>query len=146
MRKLFAVVLTGCFLALMIAGSAFAQVPGTSIRASIPFEFVVQGRTLPAGNYEITRITDEPVGLLIRNVDHRRFEAMFSTEPLDARKVPNKSWLVFHRYGDTSFLSEVVTAGQQRGEELYPSHQERTLQKDMAKNNIQAETVTVAMN
>ena len=146
MRKLFAVVLTGCFLALLIAGSAFAQVPGTSIRASIPFEFVVQGRTLPAGNYEITRITDEPVGLLIRNVDHRRFEAMFSTEPLDSRKVPNKSWLVFHRYGDTSFLAEVVTAGQQRGEELYPSHQERTLQKDMAKNQIQAETVTVAMN
>ena len=146
MKKLFAVVLTGCFLALLIAGSAFAQVPGTSIRASIPFEFVVEGRTLPAGTYEITRVTDEPVGLLIRNVDHRRFEAMFPTEPLDAHRIPNKSWLVFHRYGDTSFLSEVVTAGQQRGEELYPSHQERTLRREMAKNQNEPETITVAMN
>ena len=146
MKKLFAVVVTGCFLVLLIAGSAYAQFPGTSVRAAIPFEFVVQGTTLPAGTYEITRVTDEPVGLLIRNVDHRRYQAMFPTEPLDARRVPNKSWLVFHRYGDTSFLSEVVTAGELRGEELYPSHQERTLRREMAKNQLGPETVTVAMN
>ena len=81
MKKFFSVVVIGSVLIVLVAATAQAQLPGTAIRATIPFDFKVQGRTLPAGNYEIRRINDEPMGLLIQNVNHRRDEAMFQTEP-----------------------------------------------------------------
>jgi hypothetical protein len=146
MRKLLGVVAAGCLLSVLVVVSAHAQDPGAAIRAAIPFDFIVEGKTLPAGDYEIRRINDEPMGLLIQNVDHRRAEAMFQTEPRDERRIPNHSLLVFHRYGDSYFLSEVMTAGEQTAEDLRPTRSERTLRSEMAKNNLEPETVTVAMN
>jgi len=136
----------GSFLALSIAGTAKAQLPGTAIRASIPFAFSVRGRTLPAGNYVITRVTDEPVGLIIQNVDYKSDKAMFETEPIYVGARPHKDVLVFHRYGESYFLSEVVTSTEQTARELFPSRDERRMKRDMAKNQVQAETVTVASN
>lgn len=49
MKKLFSVMVIGSVLSLLISGTARAQLPGTVLRASIPFDFVVRGRTLPAG-------------------------------------------------------------------------------------------------
>ncbi len=145
MKKLFIIIAIGSVLALLVAGTAQAQLPGTSIRAAIPFDFIVRGRTLPAGRYEITRINDDPVELMIRNVDYRRNEAMFSTEAAYVRRSERKDVLVFHRYGDSYFLSEIVTAGENTGRELEPSRTERQLERDMAKNQGQPETVTVAL-
>lgn len=146
MKKFFGVLASGCVLTLLLVGSAYAQVPGTAIRASIPFDFMVRGKVLPAGRYEITRINDEPTGLMIRNVNHRSWESMFATEPMQEQRIPRKNVLVFNRYGDTYFLSEVVTAGEQTGEELAPSHAERALRREMARNQVEPETVTVALN
>ena len=146
MKKLFRVVGIGSVLTLLIASTAFAQLPGTAIRASIPFDFVVRGKTLPAGDYELTRINDEPIGLMIRNIDHKHDEALFETEPVYADRIARRDVLVFHRYGDTYFLSEVVTAGEQTGRELVPSHAERQLRREVARNQAEPETVTVALN
>jgi hypothetical protein len=146
MKKVLGVMALGCLLSLLLVVGVHAQDPGSAIRVSIPFDFNVEGRALPAGNYEIRRIGDEPTMLVIQNVGHRRDEAVFQTEPLDARRTPNHSLLVFHRYGDSGyFLSEVMTAGEQTGEELRPTRTERTLRSEMAKNNVEPETVTVAM-
>ena len=146
MRKVLGVMAMGCLLSVLVVVSVQAQDPGSAIRVSIPFDFTVEGRTLPAGDYEVRRISDEPTGLLIQNVRRRRDEAMFQTEPRDERRIPNHSLLVFHRYGDSYFLSEVMTAGQETAEDLRPTRAERTLRSEMAKNNVEPETVTVAMN
>ena len=145
MKKFFSVVATGSLLTLM-AVVAHAQLPGTAIRATIPFEFTVRGRTLPAGNYEITRINDEAMDLKIQNVDHKRDETLFETLPLYERSSPHRNVLVFHRYGDSYFLSEVVTAGEQTARELRTSRAERQARRDMARNQEEMETVTVALN
>ena len=146
MKKVLGVMAMGCLLTVLVVVSAHAQDPGSAIRASIPFDFTVEGKSLPGGEYEIRRINDEPAGLLIQNVNHRRDEAIFQTEPRDERRIPNHSLLVFHRYGDSYFLSEVMTAGQETAEDLRPTRAERTLRSEMAKNNVQPEIVTVAMN
>jgi hypothetical protein len=146
MRKLIGLIATGT-LTLLLVGSAYAQLPGLPIRASIPFDFTVRGRTLPAGEYEVTRINDEPEGLLLRNIHDKHDDVVFVTEPKDARKIPNHNLLIFNRYGERYFLSEVVTAGVQTGQELTPSHAERALRREMlARNQYQPETVTVASN
>jgi hypothetical protein len=144
MKKVFSVVAAGCLLSLLLVGSAGAQEPGTSIRASIPFDFVVKGKTLPAGEYEIRRLMDEPIGLLIRNVHDKHDNVVFETEPKIDRAITKRDELIFNRYGDTYFLSEVVTAGEQTGEELNPGHKERELKREMARNESAPETITVA--
>ena len=146
-KQIFSTLVTGGILALMIAVPARAQMPGTSMRANIPFDFMVRGTMLPAGNYEIRRISDEPAGLLIRNINDKHDHAMFETEPVESSQAPNNSEVVFHRYGDTYFLSEVLTAGEQTGRELPPTREERQLRREMASNsnNAEPQTVTVAI-
>ena len=146
MKKLFSVLAIGSVLVLLAAASARAQLPGTAIRASIPFDFVVKGRTLPAGNYEIIRVNDQSIDLLIRNVDHKRDDAMFETEPVYLRRTEGKDVLVFNRYGDTYFLSEVETGGEQTAREVYPSREERHMRREMARNEGQPQSVTVTCN
>jgi hypothetical protein len=145
MKKLFSLMAIGSLVALLLAATAHAQLPGVPVRATIPFDFIVRGKVLPAGSYEIERVTEEPSGLLLRNVNNKHEHIVFETEPVEGRKISNHNVLVFNHYGDEYFLSEVVTAGEQTGRELAPTRQERTLRREMAKNQTQAETVTVAL-
>jgi len=144
MKKFFSVVAAGCLLSLLVVGSTRAQEPGTEIRVQIPFDFTVRGKTLPAGEYEIRRINDEPIGLLIRNMHDKHDNVVFETEPKIDRSITKRDELIFTRYGDNYFLSEVVTAGEQTGEEVNPSHHERELRREMMSRNNAPETVTVA--
>lgn len=145
MKKLFSVMAIGGLLALSLAATAHAQMPGVPVRATIPFDFIVRGKVLPAGNYEIERVTDEPSGLLLRNVNNKHEHIVFETESVEARRVPNHNVLVFNVYGGEYFLSEVVTAGEQNGRELAPTRAERTLRREMAQNQAEPQTVTVAL-
>ena len=145
MKKFFSVVVAGCLLSLLLVVTTRAQEPGTSMRVSIPFDFTVQGKTLPAGEYEVRRINDEPTGLLMRNLHAKHDNIVFETEPKVDRSITKNDELIFTRYGDSYFLSEIVTAGEQTGEEVYPSHRERELKREMmTRNQSQPETVTVA--
>jgi hypothetical protein len=129
MKRLFSVVVAGCVLGVLWLGSVGAQEPGTKIRVSIPFDFTVKGKTLPAGEYEVSRVMDQPIALLLRNVHDKRGEVVVETGPVIGRLMPRRDELIFNRYGDSYFLSEVFTAGEQTGEELYPTHKERELKR-----------------
>jgi hypothetical protein len=144
-KQIFGTLVTGCLLALMTAAPARAQISGTALRATIPFDFSVRGKTLPAGNYEIRRINDAPEGLVIRNVNDKHDHVMFETEPIGGRKIFRRSEIVFHRYGDSYFLSEVLPAGEKTGRELIPSRAERQLSREMASNKTEPETVALAV-
>lgn len=144
-KKVFSVLAT-CCLTVIGATSARAQLPGTEIHASIPFDFSVQGRTLPSGHYEIRRIGDTPQVLLISGVTNHD-HAVFNTEPTYAMRTSSKAEIIFHRYGDSYFLSEVIGSGEQTGRELSESRQERILKREMAASNDkrnQPETVALA--
>jgi hypothetical protein len=142
-KKVFSAALTCGLLAAIAAATAYAQMPGTRMRATIPFDFSVRGKILPAGDYEIRRITDEPDGLIISSVNDMHERALFQTEGVQAREVPRKGEVVFHRYGDSYFLSEIFAGGEQTGRELLPSRQERILRREMASNKTEPETVAL---
>lgn len=147
MKRIFIAIVATAALALAITSSARAQLPGTSMRAYIPFEFNVKGTTLPAGNYEVRRITDNPDGLIIRSVDDKHDHAMFETDSVQENRLQRHDELVFDRYGDTYFLSEVLVGASKTGRRLEPSHAERQLQREteMAGNNAQPQTVSIAL-
>jgi hypothetical protein len=86
------------------AGSALAQ--DHKVTANVPFNFTVDGRTLPAGNYTIGNDANSPRMLTI--ADRKDGVAVMAiTIPDSGYAADNK--LVFHRYGNQYFLSEVRT-------------------------------------
>jgi hypothetical protein len=143
-KKVFSTALICGLLVAVAAATAYAQMPGTALRATIPFDFIVRGKILPAGNYEIRRIGDEPGGLIISGVNHLHEWAIFETESVQPRKLPQTGEVVFHRYGDSYFLSEVFAGSEQTGRELLPSRQERILRRETARNKTETETVALA--
>ena len=143
-RKFFVVAVTVCAMVLITAPT-FAPLEGSPVRANIPFDFTIRGTTLPAGEYEISRITQDG-GLEVANLKNRHEHVMLETQPV-TRANYSKGELEFHRYGDTYFLYEIWTPGLETGRQLPISHQEKALRREMnvAANTAQAQTVAVAI-
>lgn len=99
------------------------------VTANIPFEFVVGDQTLPAGKYTAETITMGSQVLAIRGQNKA---ALRQSNSLRANKVPDKGKLVFHRYGQRYFLSEVWAAGDQTGRQLRKSREERNIETQLA--------------
>ncbi len=99
-----------------------AQTKQGDLVADIPFAFVVAKTTLPPGRY-IIHTLDENLG-----VHDRQNQGLFVAAHSAQRPAQeNSSKLVFHRYGDTYFLSEVWVRGNSIGKALFPSRAERKL-------------------
>jgi hypothetical protein len=145
-RKLFVVVVTVCAMALVTV-TTFAQLNGSPVRADIPFNFTIRGTTLPAGEYEISRITDTG-GLEIANVKDRHEHVMIETEPA-VRANYKRGELDFHRYGDTYFLYRIWTPGLETGRQLPISHQEKEMRREAnaaaVASTAEPQTVVVAI-
>jgi hypothetical protein len=87
----------------LTAGSAIAQ--DHAVKATVPFNFNVNGHSLPAGNYTLgTEITSP----LILNITDREkgVHAMAMTQP-SAGGDKQTNVMVFHRYGNQYFLTEI---------------------------------------
>jgi hypothetical protein len=147
MRRIFTAIVATAMLALAISTPASAQLPGTAMRAYVPFDFIVNGKTLPAGTYEVKRITEAPEGLLIRNVNNKHDHCMFETESVQQYGLPRHDEIIFNRYGDSYFLSEVLSGGMETGRRLAPSHAEKQMRREMemASNNAAPQTVSIAL-
>src|SRR4030095_8157159 len=144
-KQIFGAAIVCGVVVLLVAIPAFAQLPGTEIRASIPFDFIVKGKTLPAGTYDIRRINDQPDGLIIQNMRDHRDHIMFETESIGGTRLPRHGELIFHRYGDTYFLSQIWSGEDYDGRRLAPSHEERNRRREMAGRPEMPETVSVAV-
>ena len=100
--------------------------------ASIPFEFSVGYKTLPAGEYTVRVIATAGDGLLIQNDDGT--DSVFRLSEATQGKAKDKSHarLVFHRYGERYFLSEVWNGSDDIGRRLIKSQEELALERELA--------------
>src|SRR5215469_13914902 len=117
---------------LLVAGSAFAQ----TIRVSgdIPFNFVVGSKTYPAGTYEIASIDSTNSKTLLLKTRDGNACAMINSNAAESLKPADKTKLVFNRYADQYFLSQIWVNGETRGHQLQKSSREKEVAKDMARN------------
>lgn len=107
---------------------------------NIPFDFIVQGKTLPAGEYTIEpNRRDYDKVWLVRSKDGRA-SVLFTTTRVQSRETQEGAKLIFNRYGDQYFLSQIWTAGANSGRELLTNRRER----ELARNAIERKTVVVA--
>ena len=108
-------------------GSAHGQSLTSQIRASIPFDFIVADKKLPAGDYYIGRAKlDTDNFLLISSADGSS-HTIRTTIPVITLEAKDRGVLVFHRYADQYFLFQVWPAGATTGRALSKSRSEREI-------------------
>jgi hypothetical protein len=88
------------------------------MKVNVPFGFGVEDRSLPAGEYSIFTVTPER-SIRIVSADGKH-SVVINTLPNYANAPSTKSSLVFHKYGDEYFLTQVWTAGQNVGRNPLP--------------------------
>lgn len=127
-----------------------AQTHDYGLRANIPFAFKVGDKTLPAGHYLFKRARQND-DLVLQVSSVKGESTVFrNTIPATTLKAKDTGLLIFHRYNDEYFLSQVWPAGELTGRALPASRNERQLQrgsvdpKVMSKmEHVGSETVTV---
>jgi len=145
--NLFGTLTAGLLLASVIVLPVRAQMPAIAIRATIPFDFSVREKVLPAGTYQVKRIGEQPNVLLISNINDGHAQEVFLTESNSAPDFYQDTELVFQRYGDRYFLSKLFRAGQQQtGEEVVTSNAERQVQRGMVKNVSEPSKASAVIN
>ena len=126
----------------MAGASCVAQVQSKTkptFKVAIPFQFTVGNRALPAGVYSIQALLDSRPGpdaieILALRGDGHVYQTTV-TDSVSGVVSASDSRLVFDRYGDRSFLSEV--SDWKRRLVLHVSPQE----KELAKNQPKVEVV-----
>ncbi|HYG82690.1 MAG TPA: hypothetical protein VD861_20005 [Pyrinomonadaceae bacterium] len=136
-----------CSILVLLAAAVVSRAAAStapSIRFHIPFDFVIAGKTLPAGDYVVERSTlTSAQGLSIRGVDKDAGVYVLTAE-VESAEGPEDSKLVFNRYGDRYFLSEFWTAGRASGRRLIKSGEERALlAREAARGAAQPQRVAV---
>jgi hypothetical protein len=132
-------IVTKFFLSLcLVAGlgatlTANAQIRSdATIRANIPYSFVVNNTTLPAGTYVI-RVADQYANdltvLEIRSANAKT-AVFFETDAITGPGLAERTELVFDKLGDTYFLSKVFLKGNEGGNELMKSKMQRRLEEN----------------
>jgi hypothetical protein len=133
-------ILTILSLVLTIAAvSVFAQSPVT---VNIPFSFTVGDKSLPAGEYIAQPNRRDSRNVWSLEAKNVKASVLFGTFAVQANDTQEKTKLVFDKYGDQYFLSQVWIAGDSSGRELTKPRWER----ELATNGIQRETVVLTIS
>ena len=112
----------------IIIGLAAISAQAQASKVKVPFDFTVNGRTLPAGVYRLDRLAGRPV-VAIRPIASTG-SGVFSTF-IDANQADGVEQWTFHRYGNKYFLESVETLGYRM--DIPNSRQERSL---LVRNNV----------
>jgi len=112
----------GFLAALLAASTAVGQTNRGDVFTNIPFAFTVANHTLPPGRYIITHPSEK-----VLRIFNSHNTGMFALTNRVEAKAPEGSKMVFHRYGDAYFLSEVWVAGSRTGRKVLQSRAEKEL-------------------
>lgn len=131
----------GCLCLAVLLPSAFAQ--NQAINVDLPFAFQVNNKQFPAGKYRVSAGPGQSA-LLLRSDDRK--QAMYSlTLSVESGKVREQPTMVFHRYGDRYFLSQIWMGGSNTGRGLATGAAERETARRLAQAGPQPATELVAI-
>ena len=116
-------------LLIVTAVSVSAQSERSKI-TSIPFSFIVGQKILPAGEYTVEPNRRDSDKVWLVQSKEGNVSALFTTMSVRANQPEEEGKLVFRKYGDHYFLSQVWTPGGNTGRELLMPRLERELAKN----------------
>ena len=103
-------------------------------RVDIPFTFVVGGVHLPAGHYHVYHPGDPY--LIVIEKDDGRARAMAYVHPSASKADESSTKLVFNKYGDQYFLSQVWTEPDQQVHQCLRCRAEESLMAQAGKREL----------
>jgi hypothetical protein len=116
---------------IMLGGvvAANAQVgPQSQIKTNVPFSFVVDGKTYPAGAYTFGRLDtagrDDGSQLIMRGP--KGVSVIIATIPTISNEGAKDTQLVFEKVAGQNFLTQIWAKGDTEGSELITSQAEKT--------------------
>ena len=125
------------------AGKAIAQ--DYAVRATIPFNFTVNGSQLPAGNYTLGSDVTNPRILKISDRTQHVHVMALAMPSADEKRKANQ--LVFHKYGDQYFLSEIRSQESAINVQLATSKQEKRAREETQQAGLRVnDEVMIALN
>ena len=104
---------------------AFQAQTAKIFKIDIPFEFIINDRTLPAGRYSIGRLNEQNPDLLLFRKKDGRTNILVLTQRANGEPMSARSMLSFNRYGESVFLKSVWAANERYGSTLVQSSSER---------------------
>lgn len=113
----------GFLAALLATSAAVGQTNRGDTITDIPFAFTVANQKLPAGRYTITRLGETT----LRIFSPGNQGTVMLTHKVEGKAPESKGKIVFHRYGDAYFLSEVWIAANGTGRKVFQSRSEAEL-------------------
>jgi hypothetical protein len=132
---------------MIIALALIVSVPMTQAqtraRASVPFGFSLDQKSMPAGAYEISSMSDKV--LVVRNLDTREARLVIESMHVQASQAAGTphAKLVFRKYGDQYFLAEIWGGQSNIGIAFPESKREKELK--WARDTHEPELVVIAM-
>ena len=103
---------------------------------NIPFDFIVGGKTLPAGEYTVAPNRRDSLNVWLLQSRNGHVNALFTTGSVRASETQEKTRFVFHKYGDQYFLTQIWTIGGNSGRELPMPRLEREVAKNSTRQTI----------
>lgn len=108
-----------------------ANKPANKVVVDIPFEFSVDYKTMPAGEYIVQTVATAGDALLIQSADGKT-TVLRQSEATERMENKTHARLVFHRYGQRYFLAEVWNGADSAGRQLMKSRGELAIERDLA--------------
>jgi hypothetical protein len=106
--------------------TAIASAQTSQLKADVPFDFIVNGFTLPAGEYTLQSVDSLGKALSIRSSDSQAASTIIA-EDQQSPTPSRDTRLVFHRYGELYFLAEIWMQGEDIGRHVPASAREKEM-------------------
>jgi hypothetical protein len=136
-----ALVMAGMMALTAMATTQVAQAQDR-LAVNVPFDFVAGNTQLPAGEYTVQVSAPTHSIILISRKDSTA-SAFINTNAAVSSQPQSESKLVFNRYGDRYFLSQVWQEGNAEGRQLLKSSREKEMAQ-IAKLDTQGQVTLVA--
>jgi len=105
-------ILVSCGLSLLLAAAFGWGRESLSLRANVPFQFIVEGKTYQPGQYKFTEgENDEVIRVVSQNGDTSALALVVTQLVSQTRTDQQDADVVFDKVGDRYFLSEVWFPG-----------------------------------
>ncbi len=128
----------GFLAALLAASTAVGQTNRGDTITDIPFAFTVANRTLPPGRYIVTRMGEAT----LRVFNSHNQGTLVLTTKVEGKGSERTGKMVFHRYGDAYFLSEVWVPANGIGRKVFQFRAEKELARKRTEMEIAVLQVT----
>ncbi|HJZ83034.1 MAG TPA: hypothetical protein VKD91_21885 [Pyrinomonadaceae bacterium] len=139
-QKLLTMAATVAALMVMTVVTANAQA-GAKLKAHVPFDFAAGQTRLRAGDYSVTRIARN--AFLLRSADNKTSVIVQAPVAIEPGREGSPARLVFKRYDQEYFLTQVWTYASAEGRQLNTSRTEARLAGQWAQKNTPAQIVEV---